>query len=121
MKTPHMKEYAILGYSSFCASVAEALSRRGASILVCDKDERKVSRALEFASESVQADLSDAAALRELELQNYDVVIIDTGDDIRAASRATINWRLARKKSSSDSKADQFLLNLMFIFPFNRF
>ncbi len=90
MKKPHMKEYAILGYSSFCGSVAAVLAKHGAQLLVCDKDEHKVNRALEYASESIQMDISDADALRSLELFKYDVVIIDTGDDIRASSRATI-------------------------------
>ncbi len=90
MKKPHMKEYAILGFSSFCASVAEGLSKHGVQLLVCDKDAQKAHRALEFATQSIQIDISDAGALRKLELYNYDVVIIDTGDDIRASSRAII-------------------------------
>ncbi len=90
MKKPHAKEYAILGYSNFCSSVAEVLGKYGVQLLVCDRDAQKVNRALEFATQGIQMEISDADALRKLELQNYDIVIIDTGDDIRASSRATI-------------------------------
>ncbi|MDR1688922.1 MAG: TrkA family potassium uptake protein [Clostridiales bacterium] len=90
MKKPHMKEYAILGFSSFSASVASVLAKHGANLLVCDRDAQKVSRALEYATSSIQMDISNADALRKLELNNYDIVIIDTGDDIRASSRGVM-------------------------------
>lgn len=84
------KQFAVLGLGRFGQSVVKTLTENGYEVLCCDKNPELINQIAPFATDVVQADISDEGALREMGINNYDVVIIATGDSLESAVMATM-------------------------------
>ncbi len=93
------KSFAIIGLGTFGSTVALELVRFGNYVLGIDIDEKRANRLADTLSEVVIADASDEAALREIGLANYDVVVVAVGEDFEASILATMNARLLGAKA----------------------
>ncbi len=83
-------QFAVLGLGQFGMSMVQTLSHFNVNILACDKDASRVHEAVELATQALQADIADEAALEDLGLGNFDVVIIAMGEDFEASLLATM-------------------------------
>lgn len=84
------KAFAVLGLGRFGASVARNLAAAGFEVLAVDQDEHLVQAIAGEVTHAVQADLTDEAALANLGLRNFDVVVVGIGSNIQASILATL-------------------------------
>jgi trk system potassium uptake protein TrkA len=84
-KKKRKTSFAVFGLGRFGMSIVETLSEYDVQILACDKNERNVQEASTHATHVIQADISDEAMLRSMDLGSFDVVIIAMGNDFEAA------------------------------------
>src|SRR5690554_4855149 len=80
-----MADFAVIGLGRFGSAAALELMRMGHSVLGVDNDPKIVDQYADQLSRAVIADVTDAAAVHELGLNHYDVVLIAIGDDIQAS------------------------------------
>ena len=76
-----MKTFAVIGLGRFGTSLAITLCRMGHEVLAIDEDEKKVEEIIEFVTHAVQADAKDEQALKELDIKNFDAVIVSIGKE----------------------------------------
>ncbi len=84
------KQFAVLGLGRFGQAVVKTLTENGYDVLCCDKNPDLINQMASYATDVIQADISDEGALKEMGLNNYDVVIIATGDSLESAVMATM-------------------------------
>ncbi len=84
------KQFAVLGLGRFGEAIVKTLVENGYDVLCCDKNAELVNQIATYATDAVQADISDEGALREMGLSNCDVVIIATGESLEATVMATM-------------------------------
>ncbi len=80
-----MAEFAVVGLGRFGSAAALELMRMGHSVLGIDSDAKIVDKYADQLSRAIIADVTDEAAIAELGLDNYDVVLIAIGDDVQAS------------------------------------
>ena len=68
--------YAIFGLGSFGSKLALELTRTGNNVLVCDIAQNRVDDICDKVAEAVVADVSNADAVRELDVGKFDAVIL---------------------------------------------
>lgn len=79
------KAFAVLGLGSFGMGIANELMKRGAEVLVADKNERLIEENAGKFTQAVIADLSDVEAIQQLGLGNMDAVIVCMSQDLEAS------------------------------------
>lgn len=84
------KQFAVLGLGRFGQAVVKTLSENGYDVICCDKNPELVAQIAPYATDVVQADISDEGALKEMGLKNCDIAIIATGDSLESAVMATL-------------------------------
>lgn len=85
-----VKQFAVLGLGRFGQALVQTLVESGHDVLCCDKNPDVVNQMSAYATDLIQADIADEKALKEMGLNNYDVVIIATGDSLESAVMATM-------------------------------
>jgi trk system potassium uptake protein TrkA len=85
-----MKQFVVIGCGRFGSSVARTLYEMGNEVLAIDKDEEKVQEISDSVTHAVQADVMDEGVLRELGIQNFDIVVVSIGSDLEASIMATL-------------------------------
>jgi len=85
-----LKTFAVIGLGRFGTSLAITLCRMGHEVLAIDEDEKKVEEIIEFVTHAVQADAKDEQALKELDIKNFDAVIVSVGKNIQASIWVTV-------------------------------
>lgn len=88
------RTFAVIGLGAFGGTVATELARFGNHVLGIDLDEKRAAQMVEFLAEVRIADATDEASLREIGLENYDVVLIAMGRDLQASILSTMNATL---------------------------
>lgn len=88
------RSFAVIGLGTFGGTVAAELARFGNYVLGLDIAERPVADLAEQLAETVIADGTDEAALREAGVGRYDVVVVAIGDNLEASIVCTLNLRL---------------------------
>ena len=68
--------YAIFGLGSFGSKLALELTRAGNNVLVCDIAQNRIDDICDKVAEAVVADVSNADAVRELDVGKFDAVIL---------------------------------------------
>ena len=68
--------YAVFGLGSFGSKLALELSEAGNNVLVCDIAQNRVDDICDKVAEAVVADVSNADAVRELDVGKFDAVIL---------------------------------------------
>ena len=84
------KSYAVLGLGRFGKKVAQALIDGNADVLVADRVSEAVNQFRHTAANAVIADLSNEDALRSLDLDSVDTVIITMGENLEASIMAAM-------------------------------
>lgn len=84
------KSFAVIGLGRFGRNLAKSLCQMGQEVLAVDRNEAPVRAVQEDVTRAVQADTTDERALQQLEIAEYDCVIVSIGDDIRASVLTTL-------------------------------
>ena len=84
------RQVAVLGIGMCGLAVARELMRLGHDVLAVDSSERAVRDVADEVTHAVQADITDADALKELGLDHFDAVIVGTAEDLKASILATM-------------------------------
>lgn len=84
------KQFAVIGLGRFGSSVASELYQLNKDVLGIDISEERVEDNIENATQVVEADATDEAALKSLGIDNYDVVVVAIGENIQASILATL-------------------------------
>ncbi|QSJ14277.1 TrkA family potassium uptake protein [Nostoc sp. UHCC 0702] len=86
-------QFAVIGLGRFGRSVCSTLSRLGYQVLATDIDEKRVSEALndEIVGHALQLDSTEASALKEAGIFEFDTVIIAIGNYIQESIITTLN------------------------------
>lgn len=79
-----MAQFAVIGLGRFGSAAALELMKMGHSVLGVDNNSKIVDQHADLLTRAVIADVTDKAAIDELGLDNYDMVLIAIGDDIQA-------------------------------------
>lgn len=80
-----MKQFAIIGLSSFGRRLLDELLRVDAEILIVDKDEALVERYKERVSSAIVADVFDRETVRRVIPDTIDAAIVDLGERIEVS------------------------------------
>lgn len=84
------RTYAVFGLSSYGWAVAKELVRNGAEVLAVDEDEAIVNSAAAEIPFCKCADITEPEVIRQLGIENIDVVIIAMANDLEASVMATM-------------------------------
>lgn len=85
------KQFAVIGLGNFGYYLATRLFQSGHEVLGIDKDPRRVQDIRDGVSRAVIADATDPQALKELELEKMDLVVVSIGTDLNSSILATLN------------------------------
>lgn len=84
------QNFAVIGLGRFGLSVCQSLQAAGQEVLAIDNDEELVESYKEVVTQAVIADAQDEDAMRDLDLGNFDHVIVALGRNIQASILATL-------------------------------
>ncbi|EGK14893.1 potassium channel family protein [Psychrobacter sanguinis] len=84
-------QFAVIGLGVFGRACAFELQSQGNEVLGIDTDENEVNKVSDVLSHSVIADATDIETLKELNLSQFDGVIVGIGDDLEASLLCTLN------------------------------
>lgn len=84
------KQIIVIGLGHFGSSVARTLSELGHEVLGIDRDATAVSVAADFVTQSVQADATSEATLREMGVRNFDIGVVSVADDVKSSILVTL-------------------------------
>ncbi|MEM6754140.1 MAG: TrkA family potassium uptake protein [Cyanobacteria bacterium P01_C01_bin.38] len=87
------QQFAVIGLGRFGRSVCSTLHKLGYEVLATDIDEKRVSQALteEITGHALQLDSTEAAALKEAGIFEFDTVIVAIGNYIQESIITTLN------------------------------
>ena len=84
------KEYVVFGLGRFGATVAKTLADNGCQVMAVDSDPAKVEQVANDVTYAVCTDVTDADAIRSLEISNFDGAIVAIGGSLEAGVMVTI-------------------------------
>ncbi len=84
-------QFAVIGLGVFGRACAFELQSQGNEVLGIDLDEDEVDKVSDILAHSVIADATDSDTLQELNLVQFDGVIVGIGDDLEASLLCTLN------------------------------
>lgn len=84
-------QFAVIGLGVFGRACAFELQSQGNEVLGIDMDEQEVNKISDILSHSVIADATDIETLKELNLSQFDGVIVSIGEDLEASLLCTLN------------------------------
>ncbi len=90
MSIDKSRQFAVLGLGRFGQSVVRTLYNKGYDVLACDNNIDIVNEMSKYSTLVLQADVSDENVVRNLGLNNYDVVIVAIGADLETSVMATL-------------------------------
>ena len=84
------KQYAVIGLGRFGLSVCKELQSSGAQVLAVDIDEERVKEAAAFVSQAIVATCTSEETVKELRLDDYDMVMVSIGSDVNSSILTTL-------------------------------
>ena len=84
-KLNQQKQYIVVGLGRFGRAIAETLCQDGAEVLGVDCRMDMVERMRDELTQTIQMDAMDRDALETLGVQDFDIVFVTMGSDIRAS------------------------------------
>ncbi|PTO77229.1 potassium channel family protein [Vibrio splendidus] len=84
------KQYAVIGLGRFGLSVCKELQSSGAQVLAVDIDEERVKEAANFVSQAIVANCTNEETVKELRLDDYDMVMVSIGSDVNSSILTTL-------------------------------
>jgi len=88
-----MKRIGIVGAGRFGAALVEDLARRGAEIVMLDRDHDAVQRVSSFVQHIAEGDASDMSALKEIGFADCDTAVVAIGTNVEGSSLAVMNLK----------------------------
>jgi len=85
-----MRQFVVIGLSSFGYHVATQLAKNGCEVMVIDIDKEKIQEIKDYVHEAIVADGSDKETLKSLGLEKADGVIVSLGSDMSASILITL-------------------------------
>jgi trk system potassium uptake protein TrkA len=85
------KQFAVIGLGNFGFYLASTLFQKGHEVLGLDIKPRQVQEIRDQVSRAVIADATDPQALKELELEKMDAVVVSIGSVLNSSILATLN------------------------------
>jgi trk system potassium uptake protein len=85
-----MKQIAVIGLGTFGMAVAKELASKGIQVLAIDANEQKVQELSSVVTQSVVADSTDEKTMKELGIQDFETVVVSTGDNREASILTTL-------------------------------
>lgn len=84
------KQYAVIGLGRFGLSVCKELQSSGAQVLAVDIDEERVKEAASIVSQAIVANCTSEETVKELRLDEYDMVMVSIGSDVNSSILTTL-------------------------------
>lgn len=84
------KQFVIIGLGRFGSSLARTLSTMGYEVLGVDNDAERVEDIADSITHAVQTNATEEHALRALGINNFDVAVVTTGNDVQASMMITL-------------------------------
>ncbi len=85
------KQICVIGMGRFGSTVARVLYQSGHDVLAIDMDEAKIQEQMGHVTYAVRADATNESVLKELDIPDYDVVIVALGsENIQASVGMTV-------------------------------
>ncbi len=84
------KQYAVIGLGRFGLSVCKELQGSGAQVLAVDIDEERVKEAAAIVSQAIVANCTSEETVKELRLDEYDMVMVSIGSDVNSSILTTL-------------------------------
>jgi len=84
------KQYSVIGLGRFGLSVCKELQSSGAQVLAVDIDEERVKEAANFVSQAIVANCTSEETVKELRLDDYDMVMVSIGSDVNSSILTTL-------------------------------
>lgn len=109
-----MAQFAVIGLGRFGAAASLELIKMGHLVLGVDADPKIVDKYADRLSRTVIADVSDSAAVEELGLENYDVVLVAIGEDVQASLLCVVHLKTLGIQTiwvKASSHAQHLILN----------
>ena len=88
-----MRSIAVIGVSSFGYYLCKYLSEAGVQVMAIDINERKVNLLKNVVRKAIVADARDKETLNQLELKDFDAVVLTVGDKIDTSILITLYLR----------------------------
>ena len=76
--------YAVFGLGSFGKTLTKELSKGNNNVVVVDIDEQKVAECREYVAEAIVADVSNEEVIRELNVKQFDAVVLGMSSHFEA-------------------------------------
>lgn len=90
-----MAQFAVIGLGRFGSAASLELMKLGHSVLGVDTSEKLVNKFADQLTHAVIADVTDQRAIKELGLDNYDVVLVGIGSDLEASLLCAVHLKSA--------------------------
>lgn len=104
------RQFGVLGLGVFGSTVVKTLSEYGCEVLAVDSDLECVERVAPFATQAVQADMTNIEQLRTIGIADCDVVIIGSGTNLEDSIIAVMNLQeLGVKYIVAKAKNKQYM------------
>lgn len=88
-----MGQFAVIGLGRFGSAASLELMKMGHAVLGIDTSGKVVDNYADRLTQAVIADVTDPAALDELGLDNYDVVLVAIGEDVQACLLCVVHLK----------------------------
>jgi trk system potassium uptake protein TrkA len=105
------KSFVVFGLGKFGQAVADKLIDSGADVMVVDNDEDVIEQYSAKATSAIEADLTDASAIKALGISNIDCAIVSMGMSLEASIICTmvskecgVKWVVAKSGSERMGK-----------------
>ena len=96
-----MKNVLVIGAGRFGRYTCEKLHELGHQVMLVDKDEDRINKALEYVTGAEIGDSTDRMFMESLGVKDYDLCIVAIGDDFLSSLETTFCWKnLAQRKPS---------------------
>ncbi|MDN3701899.1 potassium channel family protein [Vibrio artabrorum] len=102
------KQYAVIGLGRFGLSVCKELQSSGAQVLAIDIDEARVKEVAPFVSQAIVANCTNEETVKELKLDDYDMVMVSIGADVNSSILTTLVVKESGVKSVWVKANDKF-------------
>jgi len=109
-----MAQFAVIGLGRFGSAASLELVKMGHAVLGVDADPKLVDKYADRLTRAVIADVSDSAAVEELGLENFDVVLVAIGEDVQASLLCVVHLKALGIQNiwvKASSHAQHLILN----------
>lgn len=87
------KQYLVIGLGRFGSALAMELTEQGMQVLAVDRNMETVEAHRSRLTDVVCADAMDGSALRQLGAADFDVAIVNIGDNVKSSCVATMQLK----------------------------